>query len=153
RAEAVAAALLLVEERRCGARRELAHPGEEPLVRVAPGRHQDIGRTLPPLRRDDHHPEPVGAKRIGKRASRAQPAAHAVAARLRRPALVDRAAALAAEMTRRARLHLVAVDRAQRPAVAAGSAASALPRLRGLNRDDGAVAFFVFLAASARTRI
>src|SRR5438128_2486279 len=117
---------MLVKEWASRASAERAHPRQQALVRIASRRFQDERRTVAPLCLHDHHAELVGPERIRKRAARREPAADELAARLLRPLLVDRAAALAAEMARHARLHLVAVDRAFDPAVAACRARAAL---------------------------
>src|SRR6267143_593280 len=157
RPEAEALARALVEERAIGLQAEFAHPREQRIVRVAPGRTQDIGGLRSPTDRNDQHAETVRLEFLGERALLLQPPADEVPARVDRPALVDRAAPLSAEVARLPGLHLVAEDRALHPAVAARRASAALPRsVRRGDRVDGhdrAAASLVFLAAAARARI
>src|SRR6266481_7669301 len=157
RPEAEAFARALVEERAVGLQAEFAHPREQRLVRVAPGRAQDIGGFRSPPNGNDQHAEPVRLEFLRKGAFLLQPPADEVPARVDRPAFVDAAAAFSAEVARLARLHLVAQDRALDPAVAADGAGPALPRsVRHGDRVDRyhrAAAALVFLAAAARARI
>src|SRR6266705_87056 len=157
RPEAKALARELVEERAIGLQAGFAHPREQRLVRVAPGRAQDIGGFRSPANRNDQHAEAIRLEFLRKGAFLLQPAADEVPARVDRPAFVDAAAALSAEVARLARLHLVAEDRALHPAVAAGRAGAALPRsvLHGDRFDPyhRAAAPLVFLSAAARARI
>src|SRR5205814_4414984 len=88
-------------------------------------RLENVRRALAPARRHDHHAQAIWPEILRKGAASHEPAAHEIATRLLRPALVDRAAALAAKVARYAGLHLVAVDRALHPAVAAGRAGAA----------------------------
>src|SRR5690242_7395575 len=111
---------------------------------------QDVRRPVAPARADDHDAEPVGPEILGERAARREPAADERAAGLLRALGVDGAAARAAEVARRAGLHLVAADRAHHPAIAAGGAASALAPLC-LHGNHRATALLVFLAAAAGT--
>src|SRR6185312_684962 len=94
-----------------------------------------------------------GAPIPGERASRQDPAAHEVAAGLLGPALVDRAAAVAAEMARHAGLHLVALDHAGHPPVATRGALPAGARGLRCDRDHRAMALLVLASAPARARI
>src|SRR5262245_22981585 len=154
RAEAEALAPLLVEKRPRGPEAELTHPCEEGLVRVAPRRAKDVGGLVSPADRDDQHAQLVGPEFLGERALGLQPAADEVPARVDRPAIVDRAAALPAEEARLPGLHLVPLDRALDPAVAARGAGAARPlRRRVAERDHRAAALLVFLPAAAGTRI
>src|SRR5258706_13557307 len=100
RPEAEAFARALVEERAVGLQAEFAHPPEQRVVRVAPGRTQDIGGFRSPPDRNDQHAEPVRLEFLGKRALLLQPPADEVPARVDRPALVDGAAPLSAEVAR-----------------------------------------------------
>src|SRR5437773_10743906 len=157
RPEAEALARALVEERAIGLQAEFAHPREQRFVRVAPRRAQDVGGVRSPANRDDQHAEAVRLEFLRKGAFLLQPPADEVPAGVHRAALVDAAAALAAEVARLAWLHLVAQDRALDPAVAADGAGPALPRsVRHGDRVDRyhrAAAALVFLAAAARARI
>src|SRR5882762_5314306 len=125
RPEAEALARALVEERAIGLQAEFAHPREQRIVRVAPGRTQDIGGLRSPTDRNDQHAETVRLEFLGERALLLQPPADEVPARVERPALVDGAAPLSAEVARLPGLHLVAEDRALHPALAAGRASAA----------------------------
>src|SRR5712692_565864 len=160
RPEAEPLAFLLVEERPIGPQAELAHPPEQRLVRVAPRRAQDVGGLVSPPDRNDQHAEPVRLEFLGEGAPGLQPSADEVPARVGWTALVDGAASLATEVTRLARVHLVAEDRALDPAVAAGRAGAALPRPWGarrrrdlLERHNRAAALLVFFPAAARARV
>src|SRR5216117_165943 len=138
RPEAEALPRALVEERAVGIQAEFAHPREQRFVRVASGRAQDICGFRSPANRNDQHAQPLRLEFIRKGAFLLQPPADEVPAGVHRAALVDGAAALAAEVARLARLHLVPEDRALDPAVAAGGAGAALPRsLRHGDRVDG----------------
>src|SRR5205823_12999164 len=106
-----------------------------------------------PLHGNHHDADAVRPPVVGKRAPGLQPSADEMAARMLRPALVDRAAVVAAEEARRARLHLVAFDLADNPAVAARGAFAALARISGGDGDGGAAALLVLLAAAAGARI
>src|SRR5258706_371026 len=147
----------LVEKRAIGLQAEFAHPREQRLVGVAPGRAQDIGGLRSPPDRNDQHAKPVRLELLRKGAFLLQPPADEVPARIDRPALIDGAASLSAEVTWLARLHLVAEDRAPDPAVAAGRAGAAPPRsVRHGDRVDihhSAATVLVFLAAAARAGI
>src|SRR5882762_4122522 len=157
RPEAEALARALVEERAIGLQAEFAHPREQRLVGVAPGRAQDVGGLRSPSNRNDQHAQAVRLEFLRKGALLLQPPADEVPARIDRPAFVDAAAPLSAEVTRLARLHLVAQDRALDPAVAAGRAGAASPRcVRRGDRVDShhrAAAPLVFPAAAARAGI
>src|SRR6266851_5711912 len=160
RPEAEALAFLLVEERPIGPQAELAHPPEQRLVRVTPRRAQDIGGLLSPPHRYDQHAEPVGLEFLREGALRLQPSADEVPARVGWTALVNGAASFAAEVTRLARVHLVAEDRALDPSVAAGGAGAALSLSRGrrqrrdlLERHHRAAALLVLLPAAARAGV
>src|SRR5882762_1251279 len=162
RPEAEALTRALVEERAFGLQAEFAHPREQRLVRVAPGRAQDIGGLRSPSNRNDQHAEPVRLEFLRKGTLLLQPPADEVPARVDRPAFVDAAAAFSTKVARLARLHLVAEDRALDPAVAAGGASPALPRLFRsrrlvrrdlLERHDCAAALLVFFSATARARV
>src|SRR5258708_26464416 len=135
--EAEAFAGALVEERAIGLQAEFAHPREQRLVRVAPGRTQDIGGFRSPPDRNDQPAEPVRLEFLGERAFFLQPPADEVPARVDRPALVDGAAPLSAEGSRLPVLHLVAQYLALDPAVAARRPSAAPPRsARRGNRAD-----------------
>src|SRR5256885_5303724 len=157
RPEAESLARALVEERTIHLEAEFTHPREQRLVRVAPGRAQDIGGLCSPSNRDDQHAQAVRPEFLRERALLLQPSADEVPARVYRPALVDAAAAFAAEVAGLARLHLVAENRALDPAVAAGRAAAALPRARRrgdrVDGHHGAAALLVFFSAAARAGI
>src|SRR5260221_13540936 len=138
RPEAEAFARAFVEERAIGLRAEFTHPREQRLVRVAPGRTQDIGGFRSPPDRNDQHADTVRLEFPGKRAFLLQPPADEVPARVDRPALVDGAAPPSPEMARLPGLHLLAQDRALDPAVATRRASAALPRpVRRGDRVDG----------------
>src|SRR5258706_15581463 len=81
RPEAEAFARTLVEERAIGLQAEFTHPREQRLVRVAPGRTQDIGGFRSPPGRDDQHAGPVPREFPGKRAFPPPPPPHEVPAR------------------------------------------------------------------------
>src|SRR5258706_501995 len=157
RPEAEAFTRALVEERAIGLQAEFAHPREQRLLRGAPGRAQDGGGFRSPPDRNDQHAETVRLEFLGERAFFLQPPADEVPARVDRPALVDGAAPVSAEVARLPGLHLVPEDRALHPAVAAGRASAALARsVRRGDRVDGhdrAAASLVFLAAAARAGI
>src|SRR6267143_1330510 len=153
RPEAEALARAFVEERAVGLQAEFAHPREQRLIRVAPGRAQDIGGFRSPSNRNDQHAEAIRLEFLRKGALFLQPPAHEVPARIDRPALVDAAAAFSAEVAGLSRVHFVAEDRALDPAVAAGGAAAALPRPErrrdGIDRYHRAAAPLVFFSAAA----
>src|SRR5882762_4631664 len=153
RPEAEALARAFVEERAVGLQAEFAHPREQRLIRVAPGRAQDIGGFRSPSNRNDQHAEAIRLEFLRKGALFLQPPADEVPARIDRPALVDAAAAFSAEVAGLSRVHFVAEDRALDPAVAAGGAAAALPRPErrrdGIDRYHRAAAPLVFFSAAA----
>src|SRR5258706_2054098 len=124
RAEAEALAGDLVEERALRALAELAHPCEHRLVGVAANGTQHVRLAPAPAHRDDHHAELIGTPVIGERHALGEPAAGEIAAGIFRAALVDGAAAVAAEVARRARLHLVSLDHGGYPSL---STCRALP--------------------------
>src|SRR5258707_1113167 len=99
RPEAEALARALVEERAIGLQAEFAHPREQRLVRVAPGRAQDVGGLGSPPDRNDQHAQPVRLEFLRKRAFLLQPPADEVPARIDPPALPDCAASLSAAVT------------------------------------------------------
>src|SRR3954451_17966152 len=76
RAEAVALALLLVEERRAALRRELAHPCKQRFVRIAARGTQDVRGLRTPARSYDHDAEPVGPEALRERTAGEEPAAN-----------------------------------------------------------------------------
>src|SRR6185503_12182278 len=114
---------------------------------------QDIRVPVAPFHHDHHHAQLVGPEIVGKGAAVLDPAAYEVAARILGPGLVDGAALVAAVVARLPGIHLVAVDDAGDPAVAARGAVTAGARGRLRDRDDRAMALLVFPPAAAGARI
>src|SRR5439155_22397487 len=124
RADTGVPAGLTVEEGGARAAADLAHPLEQALVRIVPGRAQDDRGARAPAGRHRHDTQPVRTELLRERAVGHQPAADEVAAGLDRPLRVNRAAALAPEMARLPGLHLVPADIPRHPAIAARRAGS-----------------------------
>src|SRR5258706_15059829 len=96
RPEAEALARALVEERAIGLQAEFAHPREQRLVGVAPGRAQDIGGLRSPPDRDYQHAKPVPLELLRKGAFLLQPPPNEVPARSDRPGAKEGTATLPA---------------------------------------------------------
>src|SRR5207248_7291697 len=114
---------------------------------------QDVRWTIAPPGGHDHHAQAIRPECFRKRTAAREPAANEAPARLLRPLVVDRAAALAAEVARHAFLHLVAANRAFHPAIAARRASATLTLFDRRQRYHRATALLVFFSAAARTWI
>lgn len=153
-------ASLLIKEGSPGLAAEIHHPFQFCRSQIAPAIGQPVGCLAAPGSFHDDRAQIGRLEGIRKGAVGIDPAARELAAGRIRPRVINAATVVAHEMAAQAGFHFMPVDRRLQPAIAAGSAITALARgiagkvwLDWHYLYDLTAAFLVFFAAAARTWI